>query len=190
MSIGSKRINGVRLVEPRLFEDSRGYFYEGYNSRILEDLGCEETFVQENISGSRQGVLRGLHYQLDPCAQGKLVRVIRGEVFDVVVDLRSGSPAYGRWESMILSEGNRIRLWVPPGLAHGFLVVSEFAEVVYSVTRPYSPAHERALLWNDPDLAIPWPLPAGEPLLSEKDRRAAPFHEAETNFVFCERSHA
>jgi dTDP-4-dehydrorhamnose 3,5-epimerase len=184
MPIRSTKITGVRLVEPRLSEDARGYFYEGYNSRILEELSDGETFVQENVSGSKRGVLRGLHYQLEPLAQGKLVRVIRGEVFDVVVDLRRGSPTYGRWESLILSEGNRLRLWVPPGLAHGFLVVSEFAEMVYSVTRPYAPTHERALLWSDPDLAIPWPLSADGPLLSDKDRRAAPLKEAEINFVF------
>jgi dTDP-4-dehydrorhamnose 3,5-epimerase len=184
MLIRETTIAGVRLGEPRVFEDSRGYFYEGYNSRILDELTGGAAFVQENVSGSRKGVLRGLHYQLEPCAQGKLVRVVHGEVFDVVVDLRRGSPTHGRWESMLLSERNRLRLWVPPGLAHGFLVVSEFAELVYSVTRPYAPAQERTLLWSDPDLAISWPLPTDGPLLSEKDRRAVPFRDAEANFAF------
>lgn len=174
---------GVLTLELPRHEDERGYFYEAFSPRLLAEIGCERPFVQENVSGSRQGVVRGLHYQLQPASQGKLIRVGHGEVFDVVVDLRQGSPARGRWHAVTLSAANRLCLWVPPGLAHGFCVTSEFAELIYGVTHPYSPAHERTILWNDRDLAIAWPELPGGYTLSAKDRAGSAFREAEANFT-------
>jgi dTDP-4-dehydrorhamnose 3,5-epimerase len=184
MQIRSAPLAGVKLLEPRCFEDARGYFYESFSPAVLQGLGNSTPFVQDNVSGSRHGVLRGLHYQLDPMAQGKLVRVMRGRVLDAVVDLRRSSPTFGRSYVTELSDTNRVHLWVPPGLAHGFCVLSEFAEVIYSVTSPYSPAHERTLRWDDPELAIAWPTPpAGGFLLSEKDRAGVALRDAELNFA-------
>jgi dTDP-4-dehydrorhamnose 3,5-epimerase len=181
MRIQETAIKGVLQIEPRVYEDGRGYFYEGFNLKLLERLVGSASFVQENVSGSRRGVVRGLHYQLEPEAQGKLVHIAQGEVFDVVVDLRRGSPSFGRWVSTVLSDHNRIRLWVPPGFAHGFCALSDFAQFVYAVTKPYSPEHERTLLWNDPELSIPWPHLECEYLLSEKDRHGRPLRQAEIN---------
>lgn len=161
----------VVLVEPQVFGDSRGYFMETYNAREFERLGLGSRFVQDNQSGSQQGVLRGLHYQLGR-PQAKLVRVVRGTVFDVAVDLRRGSPTFGRWAGEILSEQNRRMLYVPEGFAHGFYVLSEQAEFAYKCSEYYAPEEERGLIWNDPTLAIAWPIPADAvPILSGKDSR-------------------
>ncbi len=183
MEIRATPLAGVMLLAPRRLEDARGYFYESYSPRVLESLGCTTPFIQENVSGSRRGVLRGMHYQLEPFAQGKLVRVVRGQVLDAVVDLRRGSPTFGRSYVVELSEANGLRLWVPPAFAHGFCVISEFAEVLYSVTQPYSPAHERTLRWDDPEVAIAWPSPPAQGfILSDKDRAGVALRAAEINF--------
>ncbi|HEX7892055.1 MAG TPA: dTDP-4-dehydrorhamnose 3,5-epimerase [Ramlibacter sp.] len=163
----------VVLLEPKVFGDSRGFFYESYNERAFtEATGIAARFVQDNHSRSAGGVLRGLHYQLQQ-PQGKLVRVVRGAVFDVAVDVRRGSPSFGRWVGAELSEENQRQLWVPEGFAHGFLVLSESADFLYKTTDYYAPEHERSIAWNDPDIGIAWPL-AGEPALSAKDREAGP----------------
>lgn len=161
-------IPDVLVFEPRLFSDARGYFLEVYNERSFAALGLTETFVQDNQSHSKKGVLRGLHYQLEQ-AQGKLVRVLHGEIFDVAVDLRPNSPSFGKWVGETLSSENHKMIWIPKGFAHGFYTVSETADVAYKVTDFYAPQHERTLLWNDADLGIVWPL-VGEPVLSDKDR--------------------
>ena len=158
---------GVVLLEPKVFGDARGFFMESWNKRTLTELGIDVEFVQDNHSKSQQGVLRGLHYQLTQ-PQGKLVRVIAGEVFDVAVDMRASSPHFGKSVGFILSAENQRIAWIPPGFAHGFYVTSASAEFVYKTTDYYSPAHECTLLWNDPALHIQWPL-VGEPLLAAKD---------------------
>jgi dTDP-4-dehydrorhamnose 3,5-epimerase len=163
-------IPGVCLLEPKVFGDERGFFLEYYNRRTFAELGIRAEFVQDNHSRSSRGVLRGLHYQLG-APQAKLVRVIRGEVFDVAVDVRRGSPTFGRWIAERLSESNQRMLYIPEGFAHGFAVVSDVAEFTYKVTDYYAPAEERGILWNDPDLAIPWPVPAAGPLLSPRDQK-------------------
>jgi dTDP-4-dehydrorhamnose 3,5-epimerase len=169
----------VLLLEPAVFGDARGAFFESWNQRAFDALaGREVRFVQDNHSSSTRGVLRGLHYQLQN-AQGKLVRVVEGEVFDVAVDLRRASPTFGRWVGEHLSADNRRMLWVPEGFAHGFLVLSERAQFLYKTTDYYAPAHERTLLWNDPQLAIAWPL-EGEPVLKPKDAAGSPLAQAET----------
>jgi dTDP-4-dehydrorhamnose 3,5-epimerase len=167
----------VLLIAPRVFGDARGFFLESYNRRAFAAIGVDADFVQDNHSLSRKGVLRGLHYQIRQ-PQGKLVRVVAGEVWDVAVDLRRSSPHFGRAVGFALSAENKRIAWIPPGFAHGFLVVSEVAEFLYKTTDYYAPEHERCLLWNDPALAIDWPL-AGEPLLSDKDRRGVPLADAE-----------
>jgi dTDP-4-dehydrorhamnose 3,5-epimerase len=172
------RLPEVLLIEPRVFGDARGFFYESYNQRTLQGLGVDATFVQDNHSRSARGVLRGLHYQIQH-AQGKLVRVTEGEVFDVAVDLRRSSPNFGRWVGETLSAENRRMLWIPPGFAHGFLVVSEWAEFLYKATDYWHPEHERSVLWNDPDLGVGWPLTT-EPLLAAKDAAAVRLAEADT----------
>lgn len=172
-------IPDVLLIEPRLFGDERGFFMETYRADLFASTGIPTTFVQDNHSGSRQGILRGLHYQIRQ-AQGKLVRVVAGEIFDVAVDLRRSSPTFGHWVGNVLSAQNRLQMWVPPGFAHGFLVLSEWAEVLYKATDYYAPEWERSLLWSDPQLAIRWPLPEGQlPLLSAKDAAGVPFAQAE-----------
>ncbi|MBQ5949629.1 dTDP-4-dehydrorhamnose 3,5-epimerase [Massilia sp. ST3] len=171
-------LDGVLLLEPQVFSDERGFFFESYNARrFREATGFEPVFVQDNHSRSHRRVVRGLHYQVE-VPQGKLVRVVAGAVFDVVVDLRAGSPSFGRWTGTELSAENRRQLWVPPGCAHGFLTLSEEAECLYKTTEYWSPAHERTLLWNDAALGIAWPL-EGEPILSAKDRVGTPFAQAE-----------
>jgi dTDP-4-dehydrorhamnose 3,5-epimerase len=171
-------LDGVLLLEPPVFEDERGYFFESYNARRFQDAtGLAPVFVQDNHSRSRRQVVRGLHYQVQ-VPQGKLVRVVAGAVFDVVVDLRAASPSFGRWIGTELSADNRRQLWVPPGCAHGFLTLSEHAECLYKTTEYWSPAHERTLLWNDPGLGIAWPLD-GAPILSAKDRAGTPLVDAE-----------
>ncbi|TAN48191.1 MAG: dTDP-4-dehydrorhamnose 3,5-epimerase [Methylococcaceae bacterium] len=171
-------IPDVWILEPKVFGDERGFFYESFNQRVFTQLtGVDAAFVQDNHSRSRKGVLRGLHYQIQQ-AQGKLVRVVAGAVFDVAADIRRSSPTFGRWVGVHLSADNRRQLWIPPGFAHGFLVVSEYAEFLYKTTDYYAPEHERSILWNDAELGIAWPLD-GEPNLSAKDMAGIALKEAE-----------
>lgn len=170
-------IPDVMLIEPKVFGDARGFFFESYNRRTLAKLGLVTEFVQDNHSRSEKNVLRGLHYQIER-PQGKLVRVIAGEVFDVAVDLRRSSPTFGQWVGYLLSAENKRMLWIPPGFAHGFCVTSEVAEFLYKTTDYWYPEHERSLAWNDPDLAIAWPLP-DEPVLAAKDSAGVNLREAE-----------
>lgn len=169
---------GVLIIEPQVFGDSRGFFYESWNARTFEAAGVAASFVQDNHSRSAGNVLRGLHYQIQR-PQGKLVRVIGGEVFDVVVDLRRSSPTFGKWHGVRLSAENKRMLWIPPGFAHGFLVTSDSAEFLYKTTDYWVPEDERTIVWNDPDLAIDWPLDS-QPVLSAKDARGVPLARAET----------
>jgi len=170
---------GVILIEPRVYGDERGFFMETWHRRRFAEHGIDQDFVQDNQSRSRRGILRGLHYQIRQ-PQGKLVRVTAGAVFDVAVDLRRSSPCFGQWTGVELSAGNHRMLWVPPGFAHGFLVLSESADFVYKCTDYYAPEHERCLRWDDPRIGIEWPLPGGAPpLLSEKDRAAPGLEDAD-----------
>ena len=168
----------VVAIEPRAFSDDRGSFFESWNARAFADAGIDAAFVQDNHSCSRRGVLRGLHYQIEH-TQGKLVRVVAGNVFDVAVDLRRSSPNFGRAVGVALSAENRRMLWVPPGFAHGFLALSETVDFLYKTTDYWSPAHERTLLWSDPALRIEWPL-EGTPILAPKDAAGTPFAAADT----------
>ena len=177
MRVTPTAIPEVKIVEPRVFGDARGFFLESFNRRALRELGIDAEFVQDNHSRSSRGVLRGLHYQIRQ-PQGKLVRVVTGEVYDVAVDLRKRSPTFGRAVGVALSEDNRRMLWVPPGFAHGFLVTSERADFLYKTTDYYAPEHERTLLWNDPALAIDWPL-QGAPTLAPKDAAGRLLRDAE-----------
>ncbi|WP_462389317.1 dTDP-4-dehydrorhamnose 3,5-epimerase [Acidovorax sp. Q11] len=173
-------IPDVVLIEPKVFGDSRGFFYESFNQQAFQAAtGVQCDFVQDNHSRSSQGVLRGLHYQLPPRAQGKLVRVVRGAVFDVAVDIRKGSPTFGQWVGALLTEDNHRQLWVPPGLAHGFLVLSESADFLYKTTDYYSPEHERCIRWDDPQLAIAWPSVEAAIQLSAKDQAGRWLAEAD-----------
>lgn len=179
MKIVPTRIPDVKLIEPNVFGDERGFFMETWNEKSFVEAGINETFVQDNHSRSVKNTLRGLHYQIKQ-PQGKLVRVSRGEVFDVAVDLRKGSPTFGHWVGEILSEYNRRVLWVPPGFAHGFLVISETADFQYKCTNFYAPEYERCIHWADDTLAIEWPVPGGiEPIVSPKDAGGASFSTAE-----------
>jgi dTDP-4-dehydrorhamnose 3,5-epimerase len=178
MQIQTTAIADVLVIEPKVFGDERGFFFESFNQRRWEETtGLATRFVQENHSRSGRNVLRGLHYQIRQ-PQGKLVRVVIGEVFDVAVDIRRNSPTFGQWVGEYLSADNKKQFWVPEGFAHGFVVLSEVAEFLYLTTDYYAPEHERAIIWNDPDLGIDWPM-QGEPLLSEKDRQAVSFKDAE-----------
>jgi dTDP-4-dehydrorhamnose 3,5-epimerase len=168
----------VKLVEPRVFTDDRGFFFESWNARALAAAGITVTFVQDNHSRSRRDVLRGLHYQIEH-AQGKLVRVAQGEVYDVVVDLRRGSPTFGRNFGIVLSAANQRMLWVPPGFAHGFLVLSDSADFLYKTTDYWYAEHERTLLWNDPALGVDWPAGV-QPILAAKDAAGSPLVHADT----------
>ncbi|MBL8644799.1 MAG: dTDP-4-dehydrorhamnose 3,5-epimerase [Rhodospirillaceae bacterium] len=171
-------IPDVIVLEPKVFGDERGFFMESFNQAVFaQATGIKDTFVQDNHSKSVKGVLRGLHYQIQQ-AQGKLVRVVAGEIFDVAVDLRKSSPTFGQWVSATLSAENKKQLWVPVGFAHGFVVTSPTAEVLYKTTDYYAPAHERGLAWNDPDLNIPWPID-GAPSLSAKDQKGQALKTAE-----------
>jgi dTDP-4-dehydrorhamnose 3,5-epimerase len=165
---------GVLVVEPQVFGDERGFFMESFNGRRYREAGLPERFVQDNLSLSQRGVLRGLHFQ-HPRGQGKLVSVLRGEVFDVAVDVRRGSPTFGRWVGLSLSEENRRQLYIPPGFAHGFVVLSEAALFFYKCTEYYAPECERTVLWSDPEIGIGWPVK--EPVLSKKDREAPALRE-------------
>jgi dTDP-4-dehydrorhamnose 3,5-epimerase len=172
MNIVRTEIPDVLILEPKVFGDSRGFFMESFNARTFRELtGVEAEFVQDNHSRSGRGVLRGLHYQIVQ-PQGKLVRVVRGEVFDVAVDIRRGSATFGKWAGVVLSEENRRMAWVPAGFAHGFLVLSETADFLYKTTDYYAPQHERAIAWNDPAIGIEWPLGGMMPVLSGKDQKA------------------
>lgn len=180
MKVIPTRIPDVKLIEPRVFGDERGFFMETWNERVFRQAGIDVPFVQDNHSRSRQGTLRGLHYQINH-AQGKLVRVTQGAVFDVAVDLRRSSPTFRCWVGETLSEENKRMLWVPPGFAHGFYVLSESADFLYKCTDRYSPADERCIRWDDPDLGIAWQLTDGTlPLVSEKDSNGEFFAVAET----------
>jgi dTDP-4-dehydrorhamnose 3,5-epimerase len=169
---------GVVILEPRVFSDERGFFFESYNQQTMTDVGITERFVQDNHSCSSRNIIRGLHYQVKH-PQGKLVRAVEGEILDVAVDLRRSSPTFGRWEAVRLSGDNKRMLWIPAGLAHGFRVLSEKAHVLYKATDFYAPEHERTLAWNDPQLKINWELD-GEPVVSAKDQRGAAFRDAES----------
>ena len=178
MKITPCRIADVLLIEPRVFGDERGFFYESFNQHAFQQAtGLNPTFVQDNHSKSARNVLRGLHYQVQQ-PQGKLVRVTAGEVFDVAVDIRRDSPTFGQWVGEILSADNKRQLWIPPGLAHGFVVLSEHAEFLYKTTDYYAPEFERCIAWNDPTLAIQWPALNGLPQLSVKDAAGAAFLDA------------
>ena len=169
----------VKLIEPKVFGDARGFFFESFNAKeFAEKVGVEVEFVQDNHSRSAKGVLRGLHYQIEH-AQGKLVRVVSGEVFDVAVDMRRSSPDFGKWVGVNLSAENSRQMWIPPGFAHGFVVLSETAEFLYKTTDYWFPEHERCLIWNDPEIGIEWPV-EGEPTLAVKDAAGKGFGEAES----------
>ena len=179
MKVTPTAIPEVLIIEPRVFGDARGFFYESFNQKAFNGAtGLSLNFVQDNHSRSAKGVLRGLHYQIQQ-PQGKLVRVVRGAVFDVAVDIRKSSPTFGKWVGLELSEDNHKQLWIPAGFAHGFLVTSDAAEFLYKTTDYYAPEHERCLAWNDQDIAIDWPLTT-QPSLSAKDQQGLALREAET----------
>lgn len=180
MKVTATTIDGVLIFEPKVFGDERGFFLESYNQKVFDDaLDRDVRFVQDNHSRSTKGVLRGLHYQLSPHAQGKLVRVTQGSVFDVAVDMRRRSPTFGRWVGVELTEQNHRQLWLPPGIAHGFLVTSDSADFLYKTTRYYAPEAERGVRWDDPAIGIDWPLQRGAPLLSAKDAEAPSLADAD-----------
>jgi dTDP-4-dehydrorhamnose 3,5-epimerase len=173
-------IPDVKIIKPKIHEDDRGFFAETYRAGLFAEVGINASFVQENQSGSTQGTLRGLHYQIQQ-AQGKLVQVVSGEIFDVAVDLRQSSPSFGKWVGNVLSANNKLQMWIPVGFAHGFYVLSEWATVLYKVTDYYSPEWERTLLWNDPQIGIDWSLNLDIPLLiSKKDAAGVPLKKVET----------
>jgi len=177
------KIPDVTLIKPQVFEDERGFFMESYKESDFKDFGIEEKFVQDNHSKSKKNVLRGLHYQIPPMEQTKLVRCIIGKIFDVAVDIRKGSPYYGKWVGEYLSEENKNILFIPAGFAHGYLVMSEEAEILYKITNEYSPEHDRGIIWNDPDVNIEWPIEE-EPTISKKDCFLSSLIQAENNFVY------
>lgn len=179
MQISPLSIPDILLFTPKVFGDERGFFYESFNQQVFERLtGLKRTFVQDNHSKSQKGVLRGLHYQLPPKAQGKLVRVIQGEVFDVAVDIRKSSPTFGQWVGTVLSADNKQQLWIPEGFAHGFITLSETAEFLYKTTDYYSPEYERCIAWNDSQIGIQWPYDQ-VPLLSDKDKAGVSLADAQ-----------
>lgn len=180
MKVTTTALPGVVILEPKVFGDNRGFFLESFNRRVFQEAtGFDGEFVQDNHSRSSRGVLRGLHYQVRQ-PQGKLVRVVRGAVFDVAVDLRRSSPTFGKWAGVELTEENQLQFWVPPGFAHGFVVLSESADFLYKATDYYAPQHERAVAWNDPSIGINWPVDL-QPLLSEKDACAPLLAQAEVD---------
>lgn len=183
MKIVDTAITDVKIIEPAVFGDERGFFFESFNqAKFNQAVGYDVTFVQDNHSRSAKGVLRGLHYQLPPHPQGKLVRCVVGEVFDVAVDIRKSSPSFGQWVGVHLSAENKRQLWIPPGFAHGFLTLSEYAEFLYKTTDYWAKDCEQAIIWNDPSIAIDWPAFDGQPLLSEKDRLAPKLSEQQYLF--------
>jgi dTDP-4-dehydrorhamnose 3,5-epimerase len=176
LNVAETKLPGVLLIEPKVFADDRGFFMETYRAEMFRSFGMPDTvFVQDNHSRSARGVLRGLHYQ-EPNAQGKLVRCTRGAIFDVAVDIRRGSPSFGRWFGLELSDANKRMLWIPPGFAHGFCALEDDSDLVYKCTRLYDAASDRSLLWNDPAIGIEWPI--AEPVLSAKDANAPRLEEA------------
>jgi dTDP-4-dehydrorhamnose 3,5-epimerase len=175
MEIIKTQIEGLLIIKPKVYEDERGYFYESYNEKLYQDHGIQMHFVQDNQSMSKRGVLRGLHFQNPPYAQGKLIRVLKGCVFDVAVDIRSESPTYGQWHSVILSEDNKLQYWIPPGFAHGFLTLENDTILSYKCTELYNKNSEGAIHWNDPDLKISWSY--YDPILSDKDKQATLFKD-------------
>lgn len=175
-------IQEIILIIPKIFEDSRGFFLETYKESEFKNNGIDVSFVQDNHSKSRKGVLRGLHYQLNPKAQGKLISVVKGSIFDVAVDIRKGSPYFGKYVSVKLSEENKQMLWAPPGFAHGFIALDDDTEVFYKTTEEYKPQFERCIRWNDPDIKIKWPI--SNPSLSNRDANQPSFKDAENNFVY------
>jgi dTDP-4-dehydrorhamnose 3,5-epimerase len=175
-------IPGPLLIQPQVFGDNRGFFLEMYKHSDYAQAGIREHLVQDNYSRSERGVLRGLHYQKAPYAQGKLVTCLRGAIYDVAVDIRKSSPSFGKWVGIELSEENKFLFYVPQGFAHGFQVLSESADVLYKCTSEYSPANDRGIIWNDPDIAVPWPLK--DPLLSTKDRIHPRLQDSDNNFAF------
>ena len=178
MKITDSKIIDVKVIEPNVFEDERGFFFESFNQKKFEEaIGYKITFVQDNHSKSSIGVLRGLHYQLPPHAQGKLVRVIQGEVFDVAVDIRKSSPTFGQWIGETLSAKNKKQLWIPEGFAHGFITLSETAEFIYKTTNFYNPKSEGSIIWDDPSIGISWPISL-PPLIATKDKAANSFLQA------------
>jgi dTDP-4-dehydrorhamnose 3,5-epimerase len=183
MKVFETKLPGAKLIEPAVFGDHRGFFMESYNEEVFRRHGITHKFVQDNHSLSVEaGVLRGLHYQLNPKAQTKLIRVTAGAIYDVIVDIRQGSPTYGQWQGFVLSAANKRQLLVPKGFAHGFCTLAPNTEVQYKVDEFYSPEHDRGIAWNDPALGIDWP--ASEPILSEKDGKHPRLAEAENNFVY------
>ena len=183
MNIIKTKLKDAFIFEPKVFGDHRGFFMETYNTQFLEEQGFSFNFVQDNHALSKEsGVLRGLHYQLEPFAQTKLVRVTRGAVYDVIVDIREGSPTYGQWEGFILSEDNKRQLLVPRGFAHGYCTLVENTEFVYKVDNYYSPKHDRGIAWNDLDLNIDWPI--SNPILSDKDKEQPKLKDLETQFIY------
>lgn len=181
MKVTPLKLDGAQIIEPIVHGDSRGFFMESYNEQVMEQLGVEYNFIQDNQSLSAEpGVLRGLHYQLNPKAQTKLIRVLTGAIYDVILDIRKGSPTFGQWVGVILSEYNKRQLLVPKGFAHGFCTLTPNTQVLYKVDEYYSPENDRGILWNDPALDIDWPV--SEPLLSDKDRKHPTLANAELNF--------
>ncbi|OQA76990.1 MAG: dTDP-4-dehydrorhamnose 3,5-epimerase [bacterium ADurb.Bin243] len=177
-------LKGVTVFEPAVYNDERGHFFESYNEKQFNDAGIDAKFVQDNQSFSKHGVLRGLHYQLAPFAQAKLVRVLHGEIFDAAVDIRKGSPDYGKWTGVILSAANKKQMFIPRGFAHGFVVLSDYAEVFYKCDNLYSPAHNAGIIYNDKTININWPIDQEEIILSEKDAVNPALDNAENNFVY------
>jgi dTDP-4-dehydrorhamnose 3,5-epimerase len=171
MQVENTALPGVRIITPRVFGDARGFFYESYNQAAMHEIGIDTVFVQDNHSQSVRCTLRGLHFQLPPAAQAKLLRVVRGAVWDVAVDIRIGSPTFGQWVGVELNATNFRQLYIPEGFAHGFCVLSDEAEVLYKTSYVYSPGHERGIAWNDPAFGVTWPV--ADPILSDRDRRAA-----------------
>jgi len=185
MQITESSLPGVFIIEPKVFGDHRGFFYESFNIKpFKEAVGYAPEFVQDNHSKSSRGVLRGLHFQNEPHAQAKLIRAIKGEILDVAVDIRKGSPNYGKHFSLILSEENKKQLFIPRGFAHGFVVLSETAEVLYKADNLYNPSSESSIVYNDPDIGIDWVLDDKDIILSDKDQMAKTLHIANNNFVF------
>ena len=179
MKVTSTKIPDVKIIEPDVYGDERGFFFASFNQKDFEEsTGLKKAFIQDNHSKSTKGVLRGLHYQMAPKSQGKLVRVVQGEVFDVAVDIRKSSPTYGEWVSVLLTAENKKQLWIPEGFAHGFLTLSETSEFLYKITNDYAPEYERTILWDDKKIGIDWPLDV-KPCLSDKDKAGVSFDDAE-----------
>lgn len=184
MNFFKTEIPGIIIIEPKVFGDSRGFFMESFHKTRFAENGIAEEFVQDNVSRSSKGTLRGLHYQLNPFAQGKMVRVSVGEVFDVAVDIRKGSPTFGKYVGEILSEENRKMMYVPAGFAHGFIVLSDVAEFTYKCTNFYAPQSEKSILWNDPEIGINWPVQPDLDKISAKDKAGVLLKDAEINYSF------